>query len=124
MAMTRAEKEQEVTELKETVFGSNETVIVVQNKGLDSEQTATLRKKMHKEGVKYRVAKNTLAKKALAGSKFEPLSKLLSGPTAFAASKDPMAAARVAYLFAKDNEKFVIIGGASGNNELDLERIK
>jgi large subunit ribosomal protein L10 len=124
MAMTRAEKEQEVTELKDNVFAAAETVIVVRNNGLDSEQTATLRKTMHKEGVKYRVAKNTLAKKALAGSKFEGISSLLTGPTAFAASKDPMAAARAAYLFAKDNEKFVIIGGASGNETIDLERIK
>lgn len=123
MAMTRAEKEQEVAELKGR-FDRNETIVIIRNMGLDAEQTAVLRKSMHKEGVEYKVAKNTLAKRALQGTKFAALADSFVGPTAFAASKDPMAAARAAYNFAKDNEKFVIVTGAAGTEVMDQERIK
>lgn len=123
MAMTRAEKEQEVIELKNR-FERNEAIVIVRNMGLDSEQTATLRKSMHKEGVEFKIAKNTLAKRALKGTKFEPLADSFVGPTGFAASKDSLAAARAAYNFAKDNEKFVIVTGASGSEIMDVEKIK
>lgn len=123
MAMTRAEKEQEVTELKQR-FERNETIVIVRNKGLDSEETAQLRKAMHKEGVEFKIAKNTLAKRAIEGTKFAQLASSFEGPTGFAASKDPMAAARAAYKFAKDHEKFVIVTGAAGTEIMDAERIK
>lgn len=123
MAMTRAEKEQEVSELKNR-FERNETIVIVRNMGLDSEATAMLRKSMHKEGVEFKVAKNTLAKRALKGTKFEQLSDSFVGPTGFAASKDMLSAARAAYNFAKNNEKFVIVTGASGSEIMDAEKIK
>lgn len=123
MAMTRAEKEQEVSELRNR-FERNETIVIVRNMGLDSEATATLRKSMHKEGVEFKVAKNTLARRALKGTKFEQLADSFAGPTAFAASKDALAAARATYKFAKDNEKLVIVTGASGSEIMDVEKIK
>ncbi len=98
--------------------------MIVRNKGLDSEETAKLRKAMHKEGVEFKIAKNTLAKRALEGTKFAQLASSFEGPTGFAASKDPMAAARAAYKFAKDHEKFVIVTGAAGTEILDQEKIK
>jgi len=55
-----------------------------------------------------RVVKNTLARKALAGTAFEPVGPKLKGPLVLAFSKDdPGAAARVVKAFAKDNEKLV-----------------
>lgn len=123
MAMTRAEKEQEITELKQR-FERNETIVIVRNMGLNAEETADLRKKMHKEGVEFKVAKNTLAKRAIEGTKFAQLANSFSGPTGFAASKDMLAAARAVYSFAKDHEKFVIVTGASGSEIMDQEKIK
>ena len=123
MAMTRAEKELEVTELKDR-FDRNETIVIVRNMGLDSEETAMLRKAMHKEGVEFKIAKNTLAKRAIEGTKFAPLASSFVGPTGFAASKDTLAAARAAYNFAKDHEKFVIVTGAAGSEIMDAEKIK
>lgn len=124
MAMTRVEKEQEVVALRKEVYEPNELVIVVHNNGLNSEETAELRREKSKEKIEYRVAKNTLTKRAIEGTKYAGLAGLFTGPTAIMASKDPISAARVAYNFAKEHEKFVIVGGATSAEVLDIERIK
>ncbi len=123
MSQNRVKKEQEVAVLRQR-FEGEELVIVTHNKGLTVKQVTELRSKMRKEGVTYKVAKNTLVRRALEGTKFAGLSSLFTGPTAVASSKDPMAAARVAYGFAKDNEKLVILGGANSQEPLSLETIK
>ena len=79
--------------------------------------------KMREGGVDYKVTKNTLAKIAIKGTKYESLAEMLKGPTAMATSTDPVAAAKAANDFAKKNDKFVIIGGAMGEVVLDVEAI-
>ena len=49
---------------------------------------------------------------------------LFKGPTAVALSQDPVAAARVAVEFAKDNDKLTIVGGGLGEQVLDVEGVK
>lgn len=101
-----------------------ELVILTRNKGLVHKLDMELRNNLRKENATFAVEKNTLVSRALEGTKFAHLSDKLTGPIGIAISKDPMAAARVVYEFAKKNDKLEIVGGASGAEALDLERIK
>jgi large subunit ribosomal protein L10 len=71
-----------------------------------------------------RVLKNTLARRAVNGTAFEPLSKQLTGPLIYGISADPVAPAKVLSDFAKTNDKLVIKGGSLPNNLLNQEGVK
>src|SRR3546814_12031390 len=79
---------------------------------------------MRDVGAQFKVTKNRLAKIALKGTKFEGLAEHFTGPTAVAASADPVAAAKVAVEFANKNEKLTIVGGALDTEALDADRVK
>lgn len=121
--MNRAQKVEEVAKLNEA-FQENETVVITHYSGLSVAEITDLRRRMLKAGGRFKVTKNRLAKRALEGTRFEQLDGLFNGPTAIAASQDPIAAAKVAYEYAKDNEKLVIIGGAMGDTLLDAKGVE
>lgn len=123
MGMSRAQKEAEIQELNER-FANDELVVVTHYSGLTVKQLTELRGELRKEGASFKVTKNTLAKIALKGTKFEGLADMLSGPTGVATSKDAVAAAKVAHKFAKANDKLVILGGALGSQVLDAKGIE
>ena len=123
MAMNRAEKEAEVKELNER-FSSDELVVLTHYSGLTVAQMTQFRRELVKNGASYKVTKNSLAKIALKGTKFEQISNMFTGPTGVAKSKDAVAAAKVAQTFAKTNEKLVIIGGALGDKILSAADVK
>ena len=78
-------------------------VVVAKYQGITVEQDTKLRRQMREAGVTYKVYKNTLVKKAIAGTEFEGLADVLEGPTALAVSKDDATApARILATFAKD----------------------
>lgn len=106
------------------VFGETTFVLVAQNKGLTVAAVDDLRRKMRAAGATYRVAKNRLATRALDGTRFQGIAPLLKGPTALAWSKDPVAVAKTAVEFAKTNDKFVILGGALGAQNLSADGVK
>jgi large subunit ribosomal protein L10 len=82
----------EVTEVAKTAL----SVVAAEYRGLTVTQMTDLRAKARAQGVYMRVVKNTLARKALAGTAFEPVGPKLKGPLVLAFSKDdPGAAARV-----------------------------
>jgi large subunit ribosomal protein L10 len=84
------------------------SVVGAENRGLTVAQMTELRSKARAQGVYMRVVKNTLARKALAGTQFEVIGPALRGPLVLAFSKDdPGAAARVVKAFAKDHDKLV-----------------
>ena len=58
------------------------------------------------------MVKNTLVRRAVKGTPFEKLTDKMVGPLMYGISQDPVAGAKVLTDFAKDNEKFVIKGGA------------
>lgn len=116
--MERAKKAEVVESLGKT-FGDTESIVVTQNLGLTAAQTTELRVRMRKEGVNYKVSKNRLALRALKGTRFEGIGHMLKGPIGLATTKDPVAAAKIAVTFAKDNDKLLIIGGALGEKILD-----
>jgi large subunit ribosomal protein L10 len=93
-------------------LGSAQSVIVAEYRGLDVGAVTDLRAKARKSGLYLRVLKNTLARRAVKGTPFEKLSEQMVGPLIYAISQDPVAGAKVLSAFAKDNEKFVIRGGA------------
>jgi large subunit ribosomal protein L10 len=122
--MDRAEKQQELQELQST-FADNEIVIVSHNKGMSVAQVTKLRKTLRANGARYKVTKNTLARLAAKGTKFEDLTGMLVGPTGLTTSKDPVAAAKTIHEFAKtSDEKLVILGGLFGAMKLDAKGIE
>ena len=121
--MDRARKEELVTELNQS-FAEAALVVVTQQTGLTVSESTELRAQMREAGAGYKVTKNRLAKLALAGTPYEPISDLFSGPTAIAYSVDPVAAARVAVSYAKENDKLIVVGGAMGDTLLDENAVK
>lgn len=121
--MNRSEKTDAVAALNAT-FNEAAVVVVTRNLGLTVAQSTDLRSKMRDAGAHYRVSKNRLAKIALTDTQYQPLSDLLTGPTALATSGDPVAAAKVVVDFAKTNDRLEIVGGAMGDTVLDVEGVK
>jgi large subunit ribosomal protein L10 len=116
--MDRAEK-QDVIEALKGVFASSGTVVVTHYMGLTVAEMTDLRGRLRNEGAKLKVVKNTLVQKALDGSVGEAGDALFAGPVAIAYAPDAVSAAKVATQYAKDNEKFTVIGGLMGQQVLD-----
>ena len=107
MALNLEDKKALVAEVAE-VAAKAQSVVAAEYRGLTVGQMTELRSKARKSGVYMRVVKNTLARKALAGTAFESVGPKLKGPLVLAFSQDdPGAAARVVKDFAKLNEKLV-----------------
>ncbi len=121
--MDRAEKREAVATLNE-VFKNTSVVVVAHYSGLTVAQMHTLRKQMRASGAKVEVAKNRLVKIALDGTDVASIGPLMKGPTLIAYSSDPVAAPKAAVAFAKDNDKFVILGGAMGATALNPEGVR
>lgn len=100
-------------------------VVLADYRGLTVEQDTKLRKQMREAGVVYKVYKNTLIKRAIAGTEFEPLSAELDGPTAIAISKeDATAPARILNNFAKTAEALELKSGVVEGTYYDAAGIK
>ena len=83
-----------------------------------------LRVTARNSGVSLSVLKNTLARRAVAGSPFEVVAEQMAGPLVYGFSEDPVAAAKVVADFAKTNDKLVIRGGVYAGKALDVEGVK
>lgn len=122
MAVTRAQKQEEVSDLRNALSESG-LVVVAHNNGLSAKSSTELRNVLRQDEVGCKVPKNTLVKIAAQGTPYEAISNLFKGPTVLAYSKDPVAAAKAAAEFAKKNDKFVIVGGAMGSLVLDAAAV-
>src|SRR5215468_9132670 len=101
MAVTRAEKELEFQQLEQAFKGSD-SAIVVDYKGLTVPQVTDLRRQIRGAKASYKVVKNTIAKRALKGTRFESLEQHFEGTTAVAfTSTDPVALAKTLTTFVK-----------------------
>jgi len=114
----RAQKEKVAEELGQ-IFESSGVVVVAHYAGLTVADMQDLRARARAAEASVRVAKNRLAKIALEGKPCESMTQYLTGMTVLTFSEDPVAAAKVAEDFAKENSKFEIVGGAMGKNALD-----
>ncbi|MCG3174461.1 MAG: 50S ribosomal protein L10 [Myxococcota bacterium] len=106
MAISRQKKVSILEAFKQQIDGA-QSLVASEYKGVTVAQADELRKMCREKGVQYRVLKNNLARLAIKGTAFEPLSAQLTGPIGIASSKeDPAAAARVVVEFAKKVQVF------------------
>jgi large subunit ribosomal protein L10 len=123
MALNRQEKAVVVEEVS-AVVANAQSMILAEYRGLEVAKITELRKQARAQGVYLRVLKNTLARRAVAGTPYEKLSDQMVGPLMYGISKDPVNAAKVMSDFAKANDKFVIKCGAMPNAVMDVNGVK
>ena len=121
--LLRARKSEIVDGLR-GVFSAAGVVVVTHHNGLSVAEVSELRRGKRDAGAAFRVTKNTLAKIALADTRYANLQGLFSGPTAIAYSADPVAAPRAVVSFAKRNDKLAIVGGALADTLLSAEQVR
>ena len=101
-----------------------QALIVAEYRGLDVARVTQLRAKARKSGLYLRVLKNTLARRAVKGTPFEQLSDQMIGPLMYGIARDPVAGAKVLADFAKENDLFVIRGGAMPGSRMSDKDVK
>jgi large subunit ribosomal protein L10 len=121
-AMDRAQKQEAIETLKSDFAGAG-AVVVTHYMGLTVAEMTDLRGRLRSEGAKLKVVKNTLVQKALDGRVGEAGDALFKGPVAIAYGPDPVSAAKVSTQYAKDNEKFSVIGAVMGDQVLDASAV-
>lgn len=123
MSLNRSEKEaviQEVTSLA----AKAQTLVMAEYRGITVADMTKLRNDARSKGVALSVLKNTLARRAVAGSSFEVAGEQMTGPLIYGFSEDAVAAAKVVADFAKTNDKLVIRSGVYGGKALDANGVK
>jgi large subunit ribosomal protein L10 len=122
--MDKAGKEQILGEIKEA-FANVQSVILADYRGITVPVVTAIRDDFRKAGCHYRVLKNSLVKIAVKGSRMEPMSVHLAGPTAVIWSNEmPQTPAKIALKWAKDEPKFQIKGGYFDGQALDVAGVK
>jgi large subunit ribosomal protein L10 len=123
LSLSLEQKQAVVSEFTARLCGA-QAVIVAEYRGLEVEAVTSLRARARKSGVYLRVLKNTLARRAVKGTPFEKLSGQLTGPLMYGVAQDPVAGAKVLADFARENEFFVIKGGAMPNAVMSAADVK
>ena len=101
MAVTRAEKQGELSQLA-GAFKGVDSAVVVDYRGLNVPQVTDLRRELRKAKATYKVVKNTIARRAIKGTVFEELTEHFKGTTAIAyTATDPVALAKTLMTFQK-----------------------
>jgi large subunit ribosomal protein L10 len=101
-----------------------QTIAVAEYRGIAVGDLTALRAKARESGVYLRVLKNTLVRRAIAGTPFEGLAGDLTGPLIYGISADPVAAAKVLNDFAKGNDKIVLRAGSYAGKTLDKAAVQ
>ena len=123
MSLNRNEKAAVVTDVSAQAARS-QTLAVAEYRGLTVAHMDALRRQARDKGVYLHVLKNTLARRAVAGTPFEVASGVMVGPLIYGFSEDAVAAAKVITDFAKTNDKLIIKGGAFAGKALDADGVK
>ena len=123
MGLNRQDKAAVIEEVSNMVADAG-SIVIAEYRGLSVQAVTELRANARKEGVQLRVLKNTLVRRAVAGTPYEGLSDKFVGPLVYGFSADPVAASKVLVSFAKKNDKLVIKAGAMPNNVLDVAGIE
>ena len=123
MSLNRNEKAAVVAEVSAQAAKS-QTLAVAEYRGLTVEHLNKLRVDARAKGVYLHVLKNTLARRAVAGTSFEVAAEAMVGPLIYGFSEDPVAAAKVIADFAKGNDKLVVKAGAYAGKALDANGVK
>ena len=123
MSLNRSEKEAVISDVT-SLAAKAQTLVMAEYRGITVADMTQLRTNARSSGVTLSVLKNTLARRALAGSAFEVVSDQMTGPLIYGFSEDAVAAAKVVADFAKTNDKLVIRGGVYGGKALDVSGVK
>ena len=123
MSLNRSEKEAVITEVTD-LAAKAQTLVLAEYRGITVADMTKLRSDARSKGVSLSVLKNTLARRAVAGSTFEVVADQMTGPLIYSFSEDAVAAAKVVAEFAKTNDKLVIRAGAYGGKALDVNGVK
>ena len=123
MSLNRSEKEAVISDVT-SLAAKAQTLVMAEYRGITVADMTQLRTNARSSGVTLTVLKNTLARRALAGSAFEVVSDQMTGPLIYGFSEDAVAAAKVVADFAKTNDKLVIRGGVYGGKALDVSGVK
>ena len=119
MSLNLEEKKAVVAEMSSKIAQA-QAIVLADYRGLGVHDMTQLRTNARNQGVYLRVFKNTLARRALAGTPFEKLTEHMLGPLAYGISEDPAAVAKVLNEFAKSNKSFVIKAGAMPNQMMSV----
>ncbi len=123
MSLNKSEKQTVVADVAAQVARS-QTLALAEYRGLTVAHLDVLRKQAREKGVYLHVLKNTLARRAVAGSPFEVASESMVGPLIYGFSEDAVAAAKVLSDFAKGNDKLIVKGGAYAGKALSADGVK
>lgn len=123
MSLNRSEKQAVIDEVT-ALAAQAQTLVMAEYRGITVADMTRLRSQAREKGVNLSVLKNTLARRAVAGSAFEVVSGQMTGPLIYGFSADAVAAAKVVSDFAKTNDKLVIRGGAFAGKALDVNGVK
>jgi large subunit ribosomal protein L10 len=123
LSLNRNEKQTVVADVAAQVARS-QTLTLAEYRGLTVEHLNALRKLARDKGVYLHVLKNTLARRAVAGTPFEVAAESMVGPLIYGFSEDAVAAAKVISDFAKGNDKLIVKGGAFGGKALNADGVK
>src|SRR3954468_967973 len=123
LSLNRSEKEAVISDVT-SLAAKAQTLVMAEYRGITVADMTKLRSEARSKGVTLSVLKNTLARRAVAGSAFEIVGDQMTGPLIYGFSVDATSAAKVVADFAKTNDKLVIRGGAYGGKALDVNGVK
>jgi len=123
LSLNRSEKEAVVSDVT-ALAAKAQTLVMAEYRGIKVADMTKLRVAARGAGVNLSVLKNTLARRAVAGTQFEVVGDQMTGPLIYGFSTDAVAAAKVVADFAKTNDKLVIRGGAFAGKALDVNGVK
>ena len=118
MGLNLNDKKAVVAEVSAQVADA-QTIAIAEYRGIEVVDLTVLRRKARESGVYLRVLKNTLVRRAVAGTPFAGLADHMVGPLIYSVSADPVAAAKVLSDFAKTNDKLVLKAGSYAGKVLD-----
>jgi large subunit ribosomal protein L10 len=123
LSLNRNEKVAVVTDVAAQVARS-QTLALAEYRGLTVEHLNNLRRQARDKGVYLHVLKNSLARRAVAGTPFEVAAEAMVGPLIYSFSEDAVAAAKVIADFAKGNDRLVVKAGAYAGKALSADGVK
>jgi large subunit ribosomal protein L10 len=124
MLLTRAQKEEKVQKMAESMEQSK-AIILVNYQGLKNKEVEKLKKNLHEQGIGFQIVKNTLFKIALKKANLNIEENLLDQPVAVVWGKDDeVAPAKLTVNFGKEAEKLQIIGGVINKEFADENMIR
>jgi len=123
LSLNRSEKEAVIKEVTD-LAAKSQTLVMAEYRGITVAGMTDLRAKARAADVSLSVLKNTLARRALAGTSFEVAADEMTGPLIYSFSEDAVAAAKIVAEFAKTNDKLVIRAGVYSGKALDANGVK